>query len=149
MSHSTQWLLDATQATPALTPSAIARRDSMREMLQTAVVTRRRRRQAVRWAGAAALVAVLALAALPQTDEAADTPGNREWAHFKLETVRDDPGLLARYAVPASPLSPDTWIGDDELLELLESAGRTTGLIRVNETVTFTADITDEIEVEN
>lgn len=147
MSHSTQWLRDATQATPALTPSAIARRDSIGEMLQAAVVTRRRRRQAFRWAGAAALVAALTLAALPQTG-ATDTPGNREWA-FKLETVRDDPGLLARYAVPAAPLSPDTWIGDDELLELLDSAGRTTGLIRVNETITFTADITDEIEVEN
>ena len=148
MSHSTQWLRDATEATPALTPSAIARRDSMREMLQTAVVTRRRRRQAFRWAGAAALVAALTLAALPQTG-ARDTPGNREWVHFKLETVWDDPGLWARYAVPASPLSPDTWIGDDELLELLDSAGRTTGLIRIDETVTFTADITDEIEVEN
>ena len=149
MSHSTQWLRDATEATPALTPSAIARRDSMREMLQTAVVTRRRRRQAFRWAGAAALVAALTLAALPQTDEATDTPGNREWVNFELETVRDDPGLLARYAVPSSSLSPDTWIGDDELLELLDSAGRFTGLIRVNETVTFTADITDEIEVED
>ncbi len=148
MSHSTQWLRDATEATPALTPSAIARRDSMREMLQTAVVTRRRRRQAFRWAGAAALVAVLGLVALPQTG-AADTPGDREFVTFELETVRDDPGLLARYAVPTSPLSADTWIGDDELLELLESAGRSTGLIRVNETITFTADITDEIEVEN
>jgi hypothetical protein len=148
MSHSTQWLRDATEATPALTPSAIARRDSMREMLQTAVVTRRRRRQAFRWAGAAALVTVLALAALPQT-EAADTPGNREFVTFELETVRNDPGLLARYAVPTSPHSADTWIGDDELLELLDSAGRTTGLIRVNETLTLTADVTDEIEVEN
>ncbi len=148
MSHSTQWLRDATEATPALTPSAIARRDSMREMLQTAVVTRRRRRQAFRWAGAAALVAALTLAALPQTG-ATDTPGNREWVTFKLETVRDDPGLLARYAVPVAPLSPDTFIGDDELLELLESAGRSTGLIRVNQTVTFTADVTDEIEVED
>ncbi len=83
MSQPTQWLLDATQATPALTPSAMARRDSMREMLQTAVVTRRRRRQAFRWAGAAALVAALTLAALPQTG-GADTPGNRDWADIEL-----------------------------------------------------------------
>lgn len=125
-----QWLLAATQATPTLTPSAMARRVSMGEMLQTAVVTRRRRRHAFRWAGAAALVAVVALAGLPQTDGAAD---NRPMAG--VETVRNDPGLLARYA-----------IGDDELLELLDSAGRPTGLIRIGQTVILTAHVTDEVE---
>ena len=140
MSDQPQWVLGAMGAHPALTAAGLARRTAMGEMLQGAVVSRRRRRMAFRWAGAAALTLVLALLLSPGISP--DNSG-AELRHVAFETVRDDPGILARYAATPSAIPPETWIEDDELLDLLRSADRPTGLIRIDDRVILTVDVTD------
>ena len=139
MSEQPSWVLGAMRAHPALTAAGAARRTAMGEMLQGAVISRRRRRTAFRWAGAGALGLVLALLLSPAISPA---PG-AGLKHVAFDTVRDDPGILARYAARPAAIPAETWIEDDELLELLRSADRPTGLIRIDDRVILTGDVTD------
>ena len=131
MSEQPKWMLAAMSATPALTAAGVDRREIMGEMLRSAVVARRRRRLALRWGGAVGLALVLAMVLWPAMAEAEAVPGLR---HVAFDTVRDDPGILAAYGVD-----------DQEILDLLRSAGRPTGLIRIQDQVTFTAKVTDDL----
>ena len=45
--------------------------------------------------------------------------------------VHDQPDILARTTIVTSPLPPETFIGDAELLALLAKARRPSGLIRI------------------
>jgi hypothetical protein len=139
MSEQPSWVLGAMRAHPALTAAGAARRTAMGEMLQAAVVSRRRRRVAFRLAGAAAVAMVLALLLSPGISP---DPG-AGLKHVAFETVRDDPGILARYAARPAAIPAETWIEDDELLDLLRSADRPTGLIRIDDRVILTVDVTD------
>ena len=140
MSEQPSWVLGAMRAHPALTATGLARRTAMGEILQAAVVSRRRRRVAFRWAGATALALVLALLLSPGISPGT---GRAELKHVAFEIVRDDPGILARYAARPSAIPAETWIEDDELLDLLRSADRPTGLIRIDDRVILTGDVTD------
>ncbi len=142
MSEQPKWMLAAMSATPALTAAGLERRESMGEVLRSAVVARRRRRLALRWSGAIGLALVLALVLWPARAEAEVHPGLRNVA---FTTVRDDPGILTRYEAVPAPIAPETWVDDQEILDLLRSAGRHTGLIRIQDRVTFTTEVTDDL----
>ncbi len=131
MSEQPKWMLAAMSATPALTAAGMERRETMGEMLRSAVVARRRRRLALCCGGAIGLATILAMVLWPARAEAEVVPGLR---HVVFDTVRDDPGILAAYRVD-----------DQEILDLLRSAGRSTGLIRIQDQVTFTAKVTDDL----
>ncbi len=69
--------------------------------------------------------------------------GRAELKHGAFEIVRDDPGIVTRYVARPSAIPAETWIEDDELLELLRAAKRATGLIRIDDRVILTVDVTD------
>lgn len=128
MSTELDWVEGSLHTHPAMTRDGLVRRNAMREMLQAAVVTRRRRRQAYRWA-AAAVVILAALLVWPGNTPTAEPSGLKNVA---FETVRNDPGVLARYQ-----------IDDDELLQLCREVGRPTGLIRMKDKLILTAEVAD------
>ena len=142
MSEQPKWMVAAMSATPALTAAGMERRENMGEMLRSAVASRRRRRLALRFGSAVGLATILAIVTWPARAEAEVAPGLR---HIAFETVRDDPGILAAYGAPPTEVAPETWVDDQEILDLLKSAGRHTGLIRVQDRVTFTAEVTDDL----
>ena len=126
----------------ALSAAGAARRAGMLPVLMREAVLRGRRRVAWRGAAAATLAAGLLVASLvPPHSPAppAAVPGVR------IEIVRDDPGILARLAPPSPPVPPETWVDDDQLLSLLASAERSTGLIRTSGRVILTAAVTDAL----
>ena len=140
MSEHPRWILSAMRGHPALTAAGLARRTAMGEMLQAAVVSRRRRRRALRWASGTALALVFALLLSPGASPVAGGAGLK---HVAFEIVRDDPGIVTRYVARPSAIPAETWIEDDELLDLLRSADRPTGLIRIDDRVILTGDVTD------
>jgi len=133
-----------------LSPAGAARRDTMLRLLQGEVVRRGRRRRFARVAIAAAIPAIAAAAGIwayragtvppgappaevvrpaPEVPAPAAPPEPVEPASrpLRIEVVRDDPTVVDRAR-----------IGDGELLALLASAGRPSGLIRAGGVVIVT-----------
>lgn len=133
MSTELDWVDGSLDAHPALTLEGLARRDTMRDLLQGAVVTRRRRRTAYRWASRSAAAAAVILAALLVWPNGKVPENPTGLNNVVFETVRNDPTAVARFA-----------IDDDELLALCREVGRPTGLIRVNDQLILTEDVVDE-----
>ena len=149
MSDYAKLFRDAQHRHPApLSRGGRTRREALRTALEGAVVARRRRRTAARFATAAIAVAVLAL--WIRADFAGSAPAGESGAVARadglrlrnavLEVVRNDPRVIARATV-REPLAADTWIDDDELLRLLRAAGRPTGLVRSGDRVILTATL--------
>jgi len=131
------------EATP-LSRAAQARRVAMRGDLSSALVSRRRRRVAVRAAGVlgVVLVAVL-LFRNPSAEDRSRPSAAPQRSVVDCAIVRDDPEVLARYAVNVIPPA-EVWIDDDALLALLASVNRRTGLIRTAGRVIVTGDAVDD-----
>jgi hypothetical protein len=134
------------EAPVQLSHAGHARRAAIGAGLRAAARARRRRRLAVR---AAAAVAVLLTAVVWWRGHgAADLPVPVRIApapdRIAATRVHDDPTVLARCTVRPA-LRGDVMIDDDELLALLEGAGRPTGLIRRPDGVVLTAQVFDPI----
>lgn len=129
-----------------------ARHREMGAALSAAVVSRRRRRSAARWSASGLAAALLVTLAWPARlalpgfgpDRPAQT-AQVELRHMNYGAVRDDASVLQRYGVTPAPLPAEIWVGDRQLVELLASAGRPTGLIRAPGRVVLTADVVDEL----
>ncbi|MBX3359337.1 MAG: hypothetical protein KF745_13030 [Phycisphaeraceae bacterium] len=65
-----------------------------------------------------------------ETAPAERPPGVAALSHINVVVVETDPSIVARYSAAATEHSAATWIGDDELLDLLARAGRPAGMIR-------------------
>ena len=128
----------------------------MQTQLQAAVGSRRRRRTAVRWSVGALAAALLAAVMWP-TPEAdlgsapvvalGASPREQQVAlrHCEYGVVRDDASVLQRFTVASAPVPAETWVDDEQLVELLSAAGRPTGLIRTPEKVVLIYDVVDTI----
>jgi hypothetical protein len=110
----------------------------MLRQLVAEVAARGRRRLVLRGGAAAALAAGLLLFDLA-------APARAPAHGVRIELVRDDGGVMARLAPPAPPVAAGTWVDDDQLLALLASAGRATGLIRARGRVLLTVEVTDDL----
>ena len=124
-----------------------ARREALRDALSSSVIVRRRRRAAVRWGGGALIVLTLSLLGwrlgMRAPVEAPPQMASLEHAHFTV--VHDDVGMLERCRARQTPLPAEVWISDSELLVLLRSDNRVTGLIRTPGRVVLTRDVVDPI----
>ena len=104
---------DALASCPAeLTQAGKSRRRDMLAALEGAVVARRRRRVAVRLSGAALVIAAVA-ALLVRPGDSPRPSGQQNIAtapapleHIEFSVVRNQPGIVARIAVPRAPLPP-------------------------------------------
>lgn len=128
-------------------------------MLKGALSRRRRRRRALQWA----VVTTSALAALSvfiwyerlpmivappdasiASRERAVPESNRpdlpEGRASRIEVFHNEPGIVERYTVQAVPRR-EVWITDEELMALLQAAGRRAGLIRTGTRLILEEDI--------
>ncbi|HVR74569.1 MAG TPA: hypothetical protein VMT52_09565 [Planctomycetota bacterium] len=83
----------------------------------------------------------VAIAPLSRTALSARTVTPRR--AVRLEVVHNDPGILLRHAAVEATIDPGTFIGDDDLLAILEAADRPAGLIRRDGLVEVTPDVAD------
>lgn len=135
----------------SLSAAGCARRGAMQLELQTAVVSRRRRRTTVRWSAGALAAALLTAVLWPTPETAPSAPGNAPGerlvalSYCDYGLVRDDALAMQRYTAPAAALPAETWVDDDQLVALLAAADRRTGLIRTPQRVVLTHDVIDRI----
>jgi hypothetical protein len=134
-----------------LSPAGEKRRGEILFLLEAAMARKRRRRTAARWAVRAGVPLVLAGLALlgwnpsgeqasPQVSGPAPAPAIGEDRRAGVEVVHDDPRLLERCSLPTAPFDRRVLIGDQELLDLLQAAGRPAGLARVAGNVYLTSN---------
>lgn len=83
----------------------------------------------------------------PRTTLPQPSPEITEPRHSIITIVRTDPDILQRY-VPR-PSSKVETISDETLLASLASLGRPTGLIRYDGRVRLTADVTDDLKIDD
>lgn len=149
-----RWFRDAVaERSSPLSEAGAARRQAMRVALTGVVVRRRRLRRAGRGAAALALLAGVVWLAWWSSGTATPVAEQQDVVHdaaptlhhIALEIVADDPDILARCAAPSRELPPETWIDDQQLLQLLRDADRPTGLLRRGNRVELTEDVTDEL----
>lgn len=136
-----------------LSPTGRARRDAMRAHLVGEVSHRRRRRTVVRVGAIAALVAIAVVVGRGLVDDARDgepdtpqpvpTVAGETADPGGIAIVRDDESILARVAATAD--RSVTTVDDDELLRLLASADRPTGLVRSGNRVMLTRHVADPL----
>ena len=125
------------------------RRVEILSLLEAAMARKRRRRAAARWAAVAGVPLVVAGLLLleggpsgPPPVPAASrppAPATGDPRRAGIELVHDDPLLLERCSLPSAPLDRRVLIGDQELLDLLQAAGRPAGLARVAGVVYLTS----------
>jgi hypothetical protein len=131
-----------------LSPAGEKRRGEILSLLEAAMARKRRRRAVVRWSARAGIVLILAGVLLwrggpsgpppvpPASRLAAPASGERAG----MEVVHDDPRVLERCTLPSAPFDRGVLIGDQELLDLLQAAGRPAGLARVGGNVFLTSN---------
>lgn len=135
---------------PSLSPSGVARREAILAALLRAQRARQRRRTLLKaGAGAAALVAMSALAlllpALPR-HPVRNSPVRIESrvpvaeSRPRIQIVRNDPSVVARWHAGEAPTTAHA-IDDMELEHLLRRAGREAGFIRAGGRLLLASDI--------
>jgi hypothetical protein len=134
----------------ALSPAGEKRRGEILSLLEAAMARKRHRRATARWAVRAGVPLVLAGLLLlwlgpsgsPPFPPASrpPAPGIGEERQAEIEVVHDDPRVLERCSLPSAPLDRGVLIGDQELLDLLQAAGRPAGLARVAGNVFLTSN---------
>ena len=141
-----KWFEGARDGEPGLSVAGAHRRQAMLAQLQDTVVRRRRRKHTLRTAAAAAVLGSLAWWAVGRNDAVPARPNAPQVAaHSRTEVVRDDPTIVARYLAKPATLRADIWIDDSQLLDLLERAGRPTGLIRTGDRTSTIDDVADAL----